>query len=176
MAGAFRARVGSLIDNWRLPAGDSLELRTDSANDGWIAESAVTDTLRNRGYRVFIRPPASARFAHLLKLRVLNLAVHYTDLEQGGLFGSKSVMRTIEAEFEYSLQDTRTGEVLDSGTPSMKMTDRVQVDALSTLESPSIPRTQSVVPPDSFLDRAVEPFLILGAAGVAVYLLFHIRS
>ncbi len=173
MSSACRGIAGSLLDGLNLPAGDSLELRTDSLNDGWIAQGAFTDTMRRRGYHVFDRPSVPI---DLLRIQVLRLTVRYDDLQKEGLFGAKSVERTIDAEIEYALVRRGSGEVIDSGKRSRSISDRVAVDAVGSLETPAIHRTQATVPPDTFLDRAVEPFLILGAAGVAVYLLFHIRS
>ncbi len=162
-------------DAWKLAAGDSLFLVADSANDGWIAEQGATASLREHGIRIFSgRDSSQAR--RVVSLRVTALSVSFSDLSREGLFGDKSVKRTVRAEVAYRDRLGSTGEVLHAGTAASVLADTVHLDDLASLQSAGIPRTAAIAPQETFLDQAVEPFLILGAAGLAVYLLFHIRS
>ena len=68
------------------------------------------------------------------------------------------------------------GEILSSKSISEEISDTVSVDDISTVEDPNINITHAELPTEPFIDKFVEPFVIIGATGVAVYLFFHVRS
>ena len=93
-----------------------------------------------------------------------------------GMFGAKKVKRTVTAEMAYQTIDADTREMRANGTLTKSKSDTVFVDMVPDLETANVQSTHAVLPDDSVLDRIFEPVVIVGAAGVAIYLFFHIRS
>ncbi len=54
--------------------------------------------------------------------------------------------------------------------------DTVLLSAVGSLETPELSFTKAAMPRLGFFDSLLEPVVVLGAVGVAVYLLFAIRS
>ncbi len=54
--------------------------------------------------------------------------------------------------------------------------DTVRLSAVESLENPSLGFTRITIPSQGFFDNLLEPIVVLGAVGVAVYLLFAVRT
>jgi hypothetical protein len=54
--------------------------------------------------------------------------------------------------------------------------DTVRLSGVEGLESPALSFTKATMPRQGFFDNLIEPLVVLGAVGVAVYLLFAVRS
>jgi hypothetical protein len=134
-----------------------------------IAEAARADSIR-------LFEDGATGIPYLLDLMPTESAVRYPVLIKDGLFGQKHVMREVRVGFSARLSDSRSREVRYSSTTSGLLADTIAVEEIDGVESPGIPATHALVPPDHGIDRYIEPFVIIGAAGVAVYLLFHLRS
>src|ERR1043166_2546268 len=65
---------------------------------------------------------------------------------------------------------------LYTGSPSAQSADTVAVDEVQGLELAAAKTTHGELPSESFLDRVLEPVVIIGATGVSIYLFFHVRS
>ncbi len=161
---------------------DSIALRvTTSSPEKWVVENAVNSSLQAGGCVVFSRGGEergrdSLRFTRQLDIQSFSLGVVYDGLYREGLFGTKKVRRTVSASITFESIATATSEILSSGTLSDHRVDTVEADNIRKLESPASPSTRAQLPPEEFIDRYIEPFIIIGATGVAVYLFFHIRS
>jgi hypothetical protein len=55
-------------------------------------------------------------------------------------------------------------------------TDTIGLSDIGQVENPAYPFTRASVPAEGFFDTLAEPLIVLGAIGVAVYLLFSVRS
>jgi hypothetical protein len=106
----------------------------------------------------------------------MQLNVRYNNMFKDGIFGAKHVEREVSVQYSSDLRNQLTDEILSSGTHSRMYTDTVAVDDIGSIENESINVTRGELPSEAFLDRFIEPFVIIGATGVAIYLLFHIRS
>ena len=84
------------------------------------------------------------------------------------------VDRVITATFTSEL--SRGGSVLYAGTSSGNHVDTVSEDDVAALESGSPEGGRGRIPEMQTLDRYVEPFVIIGAAGAAIFLFFQVRS
>jgi hypothetical protein len=106
----------------------------------------------------------------------LELNVRYNNMFKEGIFGSKHVEREVAVQFSSDLRNQVTNEILTGGTHSRLYIDTVAVEDVGSIENESVSVTHGELPSEAFLDRFIEPFVIIGATGVAIYLLFHIRS
>jgi hypothetical protein len=68
------------------------------------------------------------------------------------------------------------GKILWAKSKGASLVDTVYVDDIPNLQVSSERIAKGVMPQRSAMEKFIEPFIIVGAAGVAVYLFFTIRS
>ena len=68
------------------------------------------------------------------------------------------------------------GKILSAETERRSFSDTVYVDEISNLQESSKHIAAGPMPGRSALERFIGPLIIAGAAGIAVYLFFTIRS
>jgi hypothetical protein len=143
--------------------------------DTWFVGQSIGQSFQRLGFRTYI--DSSSVTEKAIRLEVMPvLSVVYGDPERDGFLGPQKVRRTVKVELTYQLIDAQSHEVLASGTVSKEAADFVHKDSIDSLQNDSIPSTKAVVPDDSNFDRIIAPLFIIGAAGTAVYLFFHVRS
>ena len=76
----------------------------------------------------------------------------------------------------FNLMRNSDGKVLRSDWDSLARTDTIAVAEIHDLERGTERLSPGVPPEPSWLEKFLEPVIIGGAAGVAVYLFFTIRS
>ncbi len=155
---------------------DTLIVAFTPSQDGWISQTAVLASLKQNGCTVFLNNEPSARGNYLLDFSQARMQVRYEDCSCSGLFGTRSVRRIATGSLAVRAVRQASGEVLLSDILSRSRQDTVSIADIPDLELPSAEATHATVPEGNPLDRFVEPFVIIGATGLAVYLLFHVRS
>lgn len=176
MTGQLKETGEEVITNTRMENGSPVVLRGDSTPDTWIVFNTFAQTLKAHQYPVFRSADTTTQPNYLVQYHVIGLGVRYGNPFRSGLFGPQYLSRTITTQVSYQVVDSRKGEILTNSQALKTSIDTVAVDDIPGLETASLRSTLGTVPSDSFIDKAVEPFIILGAAGLAIYLLFHIRS
>lgn len=159
-----------------IPKGDSVSVAVQPTTESWLVETAISEALRENGAVVFLAHQVPQKQGKHLELNGQEMAVRYEDMFREGFLGAQKVKRSTSASLSFRLEQTATGEVTAGKTLQEVLTDTIDVDEIPLLESPALPFTRGQIPSDSFLDKVVEPFVIIGAAGVAIYLFFTIRS
>ena len=143
--------------------------------DHWFVEEGISSALQRMGYPSYndsaVVPPNAVKFEVMPVF-----SVSYDDVFRDGMFGTKRVHRNASAAFAYQIVEKGTGKIIAGGNSTKQYSDVIRMDDISSLENNGIRSTHAEVPTDSFFDRVVEPFVIIGAAGTAVYLFFHVRS
>jgi hypothetical protein len=157
-----------------IAAGERVWLRVDAADDRWITEQAFLRAASAAGAAIGVGD--SAGQGTRVEVHAPVVRVRYGDAWQDGLFGRALTERTVAVEFSCTILPAGGGEVRLADQFTKSITDTVRVDDIASLETASVRSTQGEPPRESFLDRIAEPFLIVGATGVAVYLLFNIRT
>ena len=141
----------------------------------WFVEQAINAALLRSGYQPCQDSPEN--LPNTVRLEILpTLAVNYGQGSRGGMFGRTTAKRTVSAALAYEIRERQSLSIMTSATSGKQYVDSIDVDNIRSLESNSIRCTQGEIPSDSFFDRILEPFVIVGAAGTAVYLFFHVRS
>ena len=102
--------------------------------------------------------------------------VHYDSMFREGIFGEKKLKRTISVKLSIQATNNKTDEVLLSKSLNEHLSDTVASDDIPKYELASSKSTQGEIPAENMLDRFIEPFVIIGATGVAVFLFFHLRT
>jgi hypothetical protein len=107
----------------------------------------------------------------------INITVDKTNVIYSGMFrksllGDFAVNRSLSLGGSYVI----TGSVIKSDVFNFVYNDSVNVDDIPRLENSALSFTQGRVPPEPFLSNLYEPIIAIGAAAVAVFLFFTIRS
>lgn len=170
----LREIAGEILRSAPLHAGDTVSLRIERDEAAPIAEQAFAETLLSNRIAVFRDTMAASKYEFTVASKELN--VRYEKSFKDGVFGASRCGRTISASCSAIIVHRSSREVLYSGTVSRTCSDTVDVGMIGSLEDEAMKFTHGDVPSETFLDRFVEPFVIVGATGIAIYLLFHIRS
>jgi hypothetical protein len=167
----------------RIEPGETAFVIIGASVDSWVVEHPLASELRESGASVVVEPiakPDSQSWGQtsglLIKVDLLGLGVQYGETFHESFFGARKTKRTLTASVSFEATDVRSHVVRGSGSLSRTSVDTVLVDAIPALESASVQSTHGTIPDQESLDRYLEPFVIVGATGVAVYLFFHIRS
>ncbi len=165
----------SFLSESRVAAGDSLTFKIGGGNDSMLIQTAFVQVLQEKGLTIFLSSK-TIPLKYSLDVGANRLDVHYDDMYREGFLGSKKIRRTVSTTLMCQLMRTTTQEVIVSRSYSQELSDTVSVDDIADLERGISSYRQGEVPSEDFLDRALEPLIIIGATGIAVFLFFHVRS
>ncbi len=138
----------------------------------WYIESFLLQGVAENGYKVL--SGTDGRLT--LDFGLTEIAVRYSDARSDGLFGETIVDREVVVTVSTTMINRISGELLVNRDISGTRRDTVAVSRIKSLENPNITVTQGELPAEGFFSNLAGPLIVLGALGVAVYLLFHVRS
>jgi hypothetical protein len=164
---------GGVLDSSGRSVGDTVALDVDSSAVSWIARTEIA-ALIGRSGRAVVAGVGAAPGVSRWNVRGLTLNVEYRDIRRPGLFSGAVVDRVVSAAFTSEL--TNDGAVAYAGTAGRSAVDTVAGESVPDLEAGSPEATRGTVPDMQTLDRFVEPLVIIGAAGAAIFLFFQVRS
>ncbi len=173
---AVRAAAGEVLTRSGITAGEHVALRVEQGAESWITEQAFAAELKAAGHDVVLGGTVMPADGAVIEIRHPTISVRYTDPSEDGLFGTRRVRRTVAAEFSCMVASAPGANVRMSESLSRALSDTVRVDAVPGIEPAGLNSTRGELPQERFIDRIVEPFVIVGTTGVVVYLLFNIRS
>lgn len=155
---------------------NSLILSIQSEEELLFVRQTVVAELQAKGVQLFL--DSSSMNQTMLELQIISpeLKVKYDDSFRGGFLGETKTNRTVSISLPFLIKESQTNKVVTSGTLPFSFSDTVSVSMIPMLEQEGIPCTQAPLPEESFFDKLLEPFIIIGATGIAVYLFFHVRS
>ena len=161
----------------KMKSPDSVEIIfSKNSDDDWIAKQAILTELKTLGYVVYYASDSSSISNNMIEINNADYHVNYDSMYNDGFWGKKKVRRTILTELAIQTINKKSGEVLFNGIIRDSQIDTVAVDDIHSIELSATKSTQGNIPPDNFLSRYVEPFVIIGATGLAVFLFFHVRT
>ncbi len=157
-----------------LPPSDSSSVAVTllPAGEAWFLEEPVLKAARASGHI----PDYSGATRYTAEFGITDMHVELVNPRRPGFFSDRLVDRTVTLVLWGKIVDRTTGQLLVGETWREQYTDTVLVDDLERLETPGVPATRGVLPAEGLFSSWVEPLIILGAVGVAVYLLFTSRS
>ena len=155
---------------------DTVVLRGSQSNDGWIATQAFSSSLKKRSIHVFYRDDSSHTEYTVISLGNFDVTVLYDSLHREGLFGEIKGKRHIYTRLTVESRRGKTGEVTFSDALTDVYHDTIAEEDIHKVESSSLPFTHGELPKESFLDRFVEPLVVVGATGLVVFLFFNVRT
>jgi hypothetical protein len=157
-----------------LPLSDSSSVAVTMlpAGEAWFLEAAIFRAARASGHVPDVSP--EARYA--AEFGITDMRVELFNPRRPGLFSARLVDRTVTLALWGKIVDRTSGRILAGETWREQYTDTVYVEDLERLETPGVPATRGVLPAEGLFSSFLEPLILLGAVGVAVYLLFTSRS
>ena len=176
LGGLIERITGEIASEAKLKTGDSISINVSKVEDGWIVVTAASSALKTLGCSVFSTSDSTTSKKYLLDFTAADLSVRYDSMFNDSFLGTRSVRRTVSGTLRGQVLNTRTGEILSSSSRTVASADSVRINEIPGLESVSVKSTHGEIPAESFLDRAVEPVMIIGATGIAIYLFFHVRN
>ena len=176
MQDLVRTMMEETVEKSHITADNRIVVKFPSSDDGWIVRNSMLSALQSSGTKVFMSSDSTAVPDFVIDVGGNELKVRYEDMFKDGMFGSKKVRRTISVGLSFECTTTKTKEVLQSGFVRRAHVDTVVVDDIPSFELASAKSTHAELPAENTFDRLVEPFVIMGATGVIVYLFFHVRS
>ena len=111
-----------------------------------------------------------------IAVAVPEITVSYGAAFSDGFFSSRKSQRVIDVSLRLSATRNSDGKILSAETKRRSFSDTVYVHEISDLQESSKHIAAAPMPDRSALERFIGPLIIAGAAGIAVYLFFTIRS
>ena len=162
------------VERAAVPRGAKTYVRVDRGPDSWIFEQAFLDAFVAAGATASFSDSAAADL--FVQVNGPSLDLRFSDAWQDGLFGTSFTERAVRASLRCAIWPRSGGAPLVSQEFEASIIDTIRVDDAGLVQNPAVASTVRKAPAGSFLDDLAEPFLIVGATGVAVYLLFNIRT
>jgi hypothetical protein len=167
------AEIGQAIMSTEgLPDTGTFSLQVLPREEAYFLDRPLSAVLEQRGLRRLDGPAANL----VVECGVENMRVQYSDTRSEGFFGPTVVDRDVALTLQAVVTDRSTHRVLLSRALSASVHDTIDVSDVRLLEDDNIPVTQGSVPPQGFFADFLEPVVFTAALGVAIYLLFTVRS
>ena len=151
---------------------DSVQVFVRPIESAWYFEGTMLKALSAHG-KVPNQSPSSGGE---LDVGLLVAKVEYSDVGRHGIFAERMFGRTVSVECSGKVVDRRSGAILLNRNLAGSASDTIDASVIEKLENPGIPATHGVVPGEGFFSTIFEPIVMMGAVGVAVFLLFRVRS
>ncbi len=173
MIGLSREAADELITDWKIPDTTSIALIMENGEVNRFFSPPLLECFRQRFAALYARSGAAS--VDILG-SVAGVGVTYGEPFSDGFFSARKSQRTVDVALRFSATRNADGKILWAGTEKRSFSDTVYVNEISKLQESSKHIATGPLPESSALERFIEPLIIAGAAGIAVYLFFTIRS
>jgi hypothetical protein len=166
----------TILTEASLPSEATIGLKVRKTTESWITEQALSDRIISHRYNIIYTRDSDTAAPYIFTVGDAEARVKYSNPHRLNLFGRKRVERSVTVFFQSQIYESQTGKIRSGKMQTSEYRDTVYTDDISFLENADIPMTKAELPDESFIDRFIEPIIIVGTAGIAVFLFFHIRS
>ncbi len=147
------------------------DVSVEPAGSYWYIEEAIARALRDRN---LVPVPAGGEWR--IQCAVKSARVDYANLRRDGLFGGRALDRTTALTLWLRVSDTGSARYLYDEEWQSQRTDTIALSDVVRVEHPGVAATHGTVPSEGFFSSWLEPLILVGAIGVAVFMLFTTRS
>jgi hypothetical protein len=105
-----------------------------------------------------------------------DVRITYENVTGDGLFADKTAERRVRLTVAVRVTRKESGAQLLSEDLPLERTDRIPLSELPAVEHPTLALARGTLEPERLFQGVAEPLILIGAIGVAVFLLFHVRS
>lgn len=142
------------------------------ADAAWYVEGGLRRALNEAGVQLDSRDSAEV----ILEFGLRGSHITYSNLRRRSFFGERIVDRAVKVSLSARASRPSTNEVIFSRDTDSSFEDTIAASDIQRVESASLPITKGELESGGFPGSIVEPAVVVGALGVAIYLLFHVRS
>lgn len=157
----------------QIPDTSTIVLKIEDGEINRFFAQPLTESFRQRYPSLFTRKAASGIE---ISISVGGISVVYGQSFSDGFLSARRSERRIDVELRMTAMRFEDGKILWAKSKGSSFVDTVYVDDIPDLQLSSERIAKGVMPQRSAMEKFIEPFIIVGAAGVAVYLFFTIRS
>ncbi len=150
----------------------SISCKVQPSESAWHIESGIVSGFSENDWRHTIVD--SADYVGVFGIR--HGSVEYENPRRLGLIGERIVDRSISLTLTVQLQERKSGTNLILADYTEMVRDTIALSDIERVENSAIPMTRGELQSPGLFSSLVEPIVLLGAIGVAVFLLFHVRS
>ena len=165
--------VASSISEARIPDTSTIVLKIEDGEINRFFAQTLTESFQQRFPSLFTRRTASGIE---ISVSVGGVSVVYGQSFSDGFLSARRSERRIDVGLRMTAMRFEDGKILWAKSKGASFVDTVYVDDIPNLQVSSERIAKGVMPQRSAMEKFIEPFIIVGAAGVAVYLFFTIRS
>ena len=173
MVDLSREAVDSLCVDLNIPDTTAVGLHIEVGDVNRFFTQPLVESFHQHFVSLYTRSTASN--AEILA-SIAKVGVLYGEPFTDGFFSARRCARSLDVEVRFTATRSSDGKVLWAGTKKNSFSDTVYVDDIPKLQESSMRVASGTMPDRSALERFIEPLIIAGAAGIAVYLFFTIRS
>ncbi len=173
MVDQSREAAAAFCVGLNIPDTTSIAVVVDNGETNRFFSRPLLECFRQRFVSVYSR---SGSASIDVAVSVPEVVVAYGEPFSDGFFSARRSQRTIGVALRMIATRNSDGKVLLAETERRSFSDTVYVDEISGLQESSKHIASGPLPDRSVLERFIGPLIIAGAAGVAVYLFFTIRS
>jgi len=168
-----REAVASSISEAQIPDSSTIVLKIEDGAINRFFAQPLTESFRQRFSSLFTQKTTSGIE---ISVSVGGVSVIYGETFSDGFLSARRTERRIDVSLRMTTMRFEDGKILWAKSKSASFVDTVYVDDIPDLQLSSEGIAKGVMPQRSAMEKFIEPFIIVGAAGVAVYLFFTIRS
>ncbi len=165
--------VASSISDAHIPDTSTIVLKIEDGEINRFFAQPIAESFRQRFPSIFTRKTASGVE---ISVSVGGVSVVYGQSFSDGFFSARRSERRVDMALRMTAIRFEDGKILWAKSKSASFVDTVYVDDIPDIQFSSERIAKGVMPQRSMMEKFIEPFIIVGAAGVAVYLFFTIRS
>jgi hypothetical protein len=163
--------VTQLCSQLRPPDSLRVMVAVDPPGTYWFIDEAISRALRERKLQ-----PVPGGGEWRIECGVKNARVQYTNVRRDGLLSAHVVDRTATLVLWLRVSDRQPARYLLDQEWHAQRTDTIKVSDVDRVEHPGVAATHAVVPAEGLFSSWLEPLILVGAIGVAIFLLFTTRS
>lgn len=167
LAGRIAEKLGA-----NLPERSSVLIHVYPKENGWYLETGLYEGLRNRN----LITVGSDSFDYVAEFHVQDSGIRYVNPRRDGVFGEKTVERKIDLNITGKLRRQHPESVVAFEEYREEQVDTISIGDIERVENPLIQVSRGSQESEGFFSTILEPVVLLGSIGVAVFLLFHVRS
>jgi hypothetical protein len=156
----------------KIGIGDTVRVDVRPVESAWFLQHGILTAFEQGGKT--INQSSSSRY--VVEMGLVSARISYFDKRRPGLFDARVVDRVVTLDMDARITDRVTGNLLLNQSVSESHRDTISAGDIERFENPAIPATHGTPPDEGFFNSILEPFVVVGAVAVAVYLLFHVRS
>ncbi len=133
----------------------------------------ILESLKKHFQAVFLQ---EANVEAMISLTVSRVDVRYENPFSESFLGTRKAMRKVSLQMRGTIVNAHSRQVMWAGTVERSFADTIRIAQINLLESSSSAIAKGIVPEAPFMERIIEPMVVVAAAGIAVYLFFTIRG